>query len=199
MKLFFSPGTCSLHPLITLYETGVPFEAVRVDLRAHRTKEGADYYAINPKGYVPALQLDDGSMLTEGAVIDQYVADLKPEANAIPPAGTFERYRVLEWLNFIASELHKSFAPLHGPAPDEVKEAARARIGKRFDYVAKELEVHPYLVGNAFTVADAYLFNVLTWTTHTGIALGKWPALQGFFLRMMERPAVQAALATQKG
>jgi glutathione S-transferase len=199
MKLYFSPGACSLHPLITLLETGVPFEAVRVDIRAHKTKDGADYFAINPKGYVPALQLDDGSMLTEGAVIDQYVADLKPEAHAIPPAGTFARYRVLEWLNFIGSEIHKAFAPLHGPAPDEVKEAARARIGKRFDYVARELGEHPYLVDDTFSVADAYLFNILTWTTYTGIDLAKWPALQAFFARMMARPSVQAALATQKG
>ena len=197
MKLYYTPGTCSLHPLITINEIGLPVELVRVDLRAHKTQTGADYYAINPKGYVPSLQLDDGTILTEGAVISQYIADQKPAAKMIPPAGTIDRYRVQEWLNFFASEVHKTFSPMFG-ASDEVKEQARAKLSKRFDVVAKALEQHPYLVGDTFSVADAYLFNMLTWTSFTGIDLARWPAIQAFFARVEERPAVQAALAAQK-
>jgi glutathione S-transferase len=199
MKLYFSPGACSLHPHITARETGLPIELVRVDLRAHKTQDGADYYAVNPKGYVPALKLDDGTILTEGAVIDQYIADRKPEARLIPAAGTLERYRVQEWLNFIASEIHKAFAPLFFGGSDQDKEQARARIGKRFDLAARTLDARPYLVGDTFSVADAYLFNMLTWTAHTGIDLAKWPSLQAFFARVEQRPAVQAALAAEKG
>ena len=198
MKLYFSPGACSLHPHITLREAGLAFELVRVDLRAHKLHDGSDFYAINPKGYVPVLELDDGARLTEGAVIDQYVADRKPESKLLPPAGTMERYRVQEWLNFIAAEVHKAFGPLFGN--DEApKEAARARVGKRLDFVAKALESRPYLMGDTFTVADAYLYNMLRWTAHGGIDLAKWPALQAFFARVDARPAVQAALAAEKG
>jgi glutathione S-transferase len=197
MKYYYSPGACSIHPQITLQETGLPVELVRVDLRAHKTQDGGDYYAVNPKGYVPSLQLDDGTVLTEGAVITQYVADQRPEARMIPPPGTLDRYRVQEWLNFIATEIHKAFAPLFGGS-DEAKEQARARVSKRFDFVAKALEGRSYLVGDTFSVADAYLFNMLTWTTFSGIDLGKWPALQAFFARVRERPSVQAALAAQK-
>ena len=199
MKLYFSPGACSLHPHIALREAGIPFDLVRVDLRAHKTHDGKDFFAVNPKGYVPALELDDGSILTEGAVIDQYVADRKPEAKLAPPAGTMERYRLQEWLNFIASEVHKSFGPLFGGAADELKQQARDRIGKRFDLIAKELTAHPYLLGDTFSVADGYLYNMLRWTTFTGIDLAKWPALRAFFARVEARPAVQAALAAEKG
>ncbi len=197
MKYYFSPGACSLHPQIVLQETGVPAELVRVDLRAHKTQDGSDYYAVNPKGYVPALQLDDGTILTEGAIIAQYIADQRPEAKMIPPPGTIERYRVQEWQNFIATEIHKAFGPLFGGS-DEAKEQARARVSKRLDLVAHALEAHPFLVGDTFSVADAYLFNMLTWTTFTGIDLAKWPALQAFFARVQQRPSVQAALAAQK-
>jgi len=197
MKLYFSPGTCSLHPQIVLREAGLPFELVRVDLRAHKTKDGADYNAVNPKGYVPALELDDGGILTEGAVIDQYIAEQKPEAKLIPPAGTMDRYHVLEWMNFIATEIHKAFGPLFGGS-DEAKELARAKVSRRLDYAALALEARPYLVGDTFGVADAYLFNVLTWTRFTGIDLARWPALQAFFARIRERPAVQAALAAER-
>lgn len=199
MKLYFSPGACSLHPHIALREAGLPFELVRVDIRAHKTHDGKDYYAVNPKGYVPALEFDDGSILTEGAVIDQYIADRKPEAKLAPPAGTMERYRLQEWLNFIATEVHKSFAPLFGHAPDEVKQPARDRIGKRFDLLAKTLASQPYLMGETFSVADGYLYNMLRWTTFAGIDLTKWPVLQSFFARVEARPAVQAALAAEKG
>ena len=194
MKLYFAPGTCSLHPHIALLEAGQSFDLVRVDTRAHKTQDGTDYYTINPKGYVPALELDDGSVLTEGAVISQYVADRKPESKLAPPAGTMDRYRLQEWLNFIASEIHKSFGVLFGNAPDEFKKQVRARIGGRFDLVSRTLESSPYLLGSAFTVADAYLYNMLRWTRHTGIELGKWPALTAFFARVDERPSVKKAL-----
>jgi glutathione S-transferase len=197
MKLYFTPGACSLHPHIVLRETALPFELVRVDLRAHKLHDGADFFAVNPKGYVPALELDDGSILTEGAVIDQYVADRTPDAKLIPPAGTMERYRLQEWLNFVASEIHKAFGPLFGN--DEAwKDAARIRIAKRFDFVARTLATQPYLMGQAFSVADAYLYNMLRWTLHTGIDLAHWPALQAFFAGVDARPAVQAALAAER-
>lgn len=197
MKLYFSPGACSLHPHIALREAGLTFDLVRVDLRAHKTQDGRDYYAVNPKGYVPALELDDGSLLTEGAVIDQYIADRKPEAKLLPAAGTMDRYRVQEWLNFIASEIHKAFSPLFGN-DEAAKDQARTRIGKRFDLVSKALESKSYLVGDAFTVADGYLFNMLRWTAFTGIDLAKWPALKAYFERIEQRPAVKAALAAEK-
>jgi glutathione S-transferase len=198
MKLYFSPGACSLHPHIVLRELGLPFDLVRVDIRAHKLHDGSDFYAINPKGYVPTLELDDKSILTEGAVIDQYLADKKPESHLLPAAGTMERTRAQEWLNFIAAEIHKSFTPLFGN-DETVKEAARARVGKKLDFVSRTLEKQPYLMGETFTAPDAYLYNMLRWTTHTGIDLAKWPALQAFFARVDARPAVQAALAAEKG
>jgi glutathione S-transferase len=200
MKLYFSPGACSLHPHIALREAGLPFDLVRVDLRAHKTKDGGDYYAINPKGYVPTLELDDGTRLTEGAVIDQYIADRKPESKLAPPAGTMERYRLQEWLNFIAAEIHKSFSPLFNPAtPDEVKAQFKERIGKRFDLLEKTLDGRPYLLGETFSVADGYLFNMIRWTNFTGIDMKPWPKLQAFFQRVGERPAVKAALEAEQG
>jgi glutathione S-transferase len=199
MKLYFSPGACSLHPHITLREAGIPFDLVRVDLRAHKLSgAGDDYYGVNPKGYVPLLELDDGTRLSEGAVIDQYIADRKPEAGLIPKAGTIERYRAQEWLNFIATELHKQFSPLFYPTTaDDVKTQQRERIGKRFDLIEKTLAKQPYLLGESFTVPDAYLFNMLRWTEHTGIDRAKWPALTAFFERVGARPAVKAALEAE--
>jgi glutathione S-transferase len=197
MKLYFSPGACSLHPDITLREAGLPFDLVRVDLRAHKLHDGTDFYGITPKGLVPALELADGQILTEGAVIDQYVADLVPETGLAPPAGTMARLRLQEWLNFIASEIHKAFGPLFGN-DEAAKEVARARLAKRFDFVARTLATQPYLMGEVFTVADAYLYNMLRWTLRTGIDLAKWPALQAFFARVDARPSVQAALAAEK-
>jgi glutathione S-transferase len=197
MKLYYSPGACSLHPHISLREAEVPFELERVNLPSHKLSDGSDYYAVNPKGYVPALRLDDGSLLTEGAVIDQYIADLKPEKNLLPRAGTIERYRVQEWLNFISAEIHKAFAPLFGK-DDTAKDAARTKIGGRLDYIEKTLGSKPYLTGDTFTVADAYLFNMLRWTGFTGIDLAKWPGLKAFAERVERRPAVAAALAAEK-
>jgi glutathione S-transferase len=197
MKLYFSPGACSLHPDITLREAGLPFDLVRVDIRAHKLHDGTDFYGINPKGLVPALELSDGQILTEGAVIDQYVADLAPETGLAPPAGTMERLRLQEWLNFIATEIHKAFGPLFGN-DEAAKEVARARLAKRFDFVARTLATRPYLMGEAFTVADAYLYNMLRWTLRTGIDMAQWPALQAFFARVDARPSVQAALEAEK-
>jgi glutathione S-transferase len=200
MKLYFSPGACSFHPHVSLREAGIPFELVRVDIRAHKIAGGGDdYYGVNPKGYVPLLELDDGSRLSEGAVIDQYIADQKPESGLIPRAGTMERYRVQEWLNFISSELHKQFSPLFYPTTsDETKKAQRERIGGRFDLIEKTLAKQPFLTGETFTVADAYLFNMLMWTDHTGIDRTKWPAIVAFFDRVSARPAVKAAFEAEK-
>lgn len=200
MKLYYSPGACSLHPHIVAREAGVPVDLVRVDLRAHKlSASGDDYYGVNPKGYVPLLELDDGSRLSEGAVIDQYLADKNPDARLIPRAGTIERYRAQEWLNFIATELHKQFSPLFSPAtPDAVKDAQRQRIGGRFDLIEKTLAKQPYLLGDAFSVADAYLFNMVRWTEHTGIDRSKWPALVAFYDRVAQRPAVKAALEAER-
>jgi glutathione S-transferase len=198
MKLYYTPGACSLHPHIALREAGIAFDLVRVDLRAHKLQDGSDFYGINGKGYVPVLELDSGERLTEGAVIDQYIADQKPESKLVPAAGTIERYRVQSWLNFIASEVHKSFSPLFGP--DETQKGpARKRVENRFDYLQKALADQPYLTGSTFTIADAYLFNMLQWAPHTGFDLDRWPALKAFHARVGDRPAVQAALAAEKG
>jgi glutathione S-transferase len=199
MKLYFSPGACSLHPQIALREAGVPFELVRVNLGAHKLTDGTDYYAINPKGYVPALELDDGTRLTEGAVIVQYVADRNPSAKLLPPAGTLERLRVQEWLHFIGTEVHKQFSPLFNPQlPDEQRESQKRKIAGRFDLIEKQLQATPYLTGDTFTVADGYLFNLLRWTAGTGFDLVRWPALKAYFERIGERPSVQAAIEAER-
>jgi glutathione S-transferase len=200
MKLYYSPGACGLHPQIALREAGVAFDLVRVDLRAHKLTDGTDFYAINPKGYIPVLELDDGTRLTEGAIIDQYVADRNPAAKILPPAGTLERLRVQEWLHFIGTEVHKAFSPLFNPSlPDAEKDAIRKRIGGRFDYVVKQLAGKTFLTGDTFTVADGYLYNMLRWTAFTGIDLKAWPELQAYFDRVDARPAVKAAVAAEKG
>jgi glutathione S-transferase len=199
MKLYFSPGACSLASHIALREAGIDFQAEKVDLRTHKTAAGGDYYAINPKGYVPALQLDDGAVLTEGAAIMQYIADQKPASRLAPVAGTLERYRLQEWLNFVGSELHKSFSPLFNPAtPDELRKATRERLEKRLEYVAGQLAGRSYLMGEQFTVADAYLFTVLSWTQAVGLDRAKWPVLEAYYQRVGERRAVQAAREAEK-
>jgi glutathione S-transferase len=198
MKLYYSPGACSLHPQIVLREAGLPFDLVRVDLRAHKLADGSDYYAINPKGYVPVLELDDGAHVTEGAVIDQYLADRNPSAKLLPPAGTLERIRVQEWLHFIATEIHKQFSPLFNPMlPDADRETQRKKIATRFDYIEKDLGTKSYLTGETFTVADAYLFNMLRWTAHTGIDLARWPRLAAYVARIEPRPSVKAAIEAE--
>lgn len=199
MKLYYSPGACSLSPHIVLRETGLPFDLERVDLKTKQTETGADYRAINPKGYVPALRLDGDSILTEGPAIVQYLADRVPDRKLAPPSGTLERYRLMEWLNFITSELHKSFGALFNPqASEDWKAFVRGLLGQRLDYVAAQLDGQDYLMGDAFAVADAYLFTVLNWGQWTGIDIGKWPALKAYHARMAARPAVRAALVAEK-
>lgn len=198
MKLYYIPGACSLSPHIILREAGLSFDLVKVDGKTKKTDSGADFNAINPKGYVPLLELDDGQRLTEGAVIVQYLADRKPEAKLAPAAGTPDRYRLQEWLNFIASEVHKGFSPLFNPQlPESWKTVVVDRLGTRFDYLSKHLEKNQYLMGNGFSVADAYLFTVLNWTRFVGIDLGKWPLLQAYSARIAARPSVQQALAAE--
>ena len=188
MKLFYSPGACSFAPHIALYEAGLPFEAVKVDLRTHKLADGSDYYAINPKGYVPLLELDDGTRLSEVAVILQYIADRKPGTLA-PAFGSMERYRLMEWLNFISSELHKQFNPLWYPdTPDATKQTQRTRLARRFDYLNPILAKQPYLMGENFTVADAYLHAILNWSGQLKVDLSPWPALLEYQRRVAARP-----------
>jgi glutathione S-transferase len=199
MKLYFSPGACSFSPHIVLREAGLPFQLEKVDTKAHRTAGGADFYEVNPKGYVPALQMDDGQVLTEGAAIVQYIADLKPESKLAPAAGTMARYRLQEWLNFIATELHKAYSPLFRPTtPEEVKQTQRDLIARRLEYVAKHLGGQQYLMGDAFTVADAYLFTILRWSKGVNVDLGKWPTLRPYMDRISARPAVAAAMEAER-
>jgi glutathione S-transferase len=198
VKLYLSPGACSLSPHIVLREAGLPFDVEQVDTKTHQLKSGGDYYKINPKGYVPALALDDGQILTEGVAIVQYLADKKPETKLAPAAGTMDRYRLQEWLTFISSEIHKGFSVLFNPkSTDDTKQGARERLGTRFDFLEKHIQGKTYLMGDTFTVADAYLFTVLRWSAFTGIDLGKWGGLKAYFSRVHERPAVRAALEAE--
>jgi glutathione S-transferase len=198
MKLYFSPGTCSLSPHIALREAGLPVELVKVDLRAKTLSDGSDFRTVNPKGYVPAIQLPDGSLLTEGPAIVQYIADQAPQSGLAPAAGTIERYRLQETLNYISTELHKSFSPLFNPnAPEAWKAQVKTMLAARFDLLSARLEGQSYLFGDQFTVADGYLFTVLNWTRLVGIDLSAWPVLTAFQKRVASRPAVQAALAAE--
>ncbi len=195
MKLYFSPGACSLASHIALLEAGLPFSTERVDLGKKLTASGADFRAINPKGYIPALELGSGNVLTEGPAILQYIADQAPAAQLAPAAGTIERYRVMEWLNFIGTELHKNFSPLFNPsASEDMKTAGRTSLAQRFGYVARMLEGRDYLAGDQFSVADAYLFTVASWSGFVGFDLSDWPVLQAYLARVAARPAVQQAL-----
>lgn len=195
MKLYFSPGACSLASHIALLEAGLPFATEKVDLAKKLTASGADFRAINPKGYVPALELDGGGVLTEGPAILQYIADQAPAGQLAPATGTIGRYRVIEWLNFIGTELHKNFSPLfNGAASEDMKNAARTSLAHRFGYVARMLEGREYLSGEQFSVADAYLFTVASWSGFVGFDLSDWPLLQAYIARIAARPAVQQAL-----
>ena len=197
MKLYYSPGACSLAPHIALVESGLPFTAVKVDLRTPKLADGSDYYTINTKGYVPLIELPDGDRLSEVAVILQYIADRKPGTLAAA-FGTMERYHAMEWLNFVATEVHKQFAPLWYPTtPDATKEAQRAKLATRFDLIAKTLATQPYLTGETFTVADAYLFTVVNWAGTLKIDLAPWPALQAFQARVAARPKVREAMKAE--
>lgn len=200
MKLYYAPGACSLAPHIALREADRRFDLERVDLKSHRTASGGDYTLVTPKGYVPALQLDGpGSpILTEVAVILQYIGDLAPEAHLVPAPGTFARLHQQEWLNFISSEIHKQFGPLmHAKTPRVVESHQRAKIGERFLYLQDVLDDRAFLMGESFTVADAYLFTMMQWCQGHGIDLQLYPNLDEYESRIANRPAVQAALAAE--
>ena len=199
MKLYYAPGACSLAPHIILREAGESVSLEKVDLKQGKTETGADFLAINPKGYVPVLQLDDGAMLTEGVVIQQYIADRSPETGLASPRGSRERLRLDELLVFIATELHKPSIPLLAPTtPEDAKPAFREKIGERYDVIEALLaDGRPYLTGEGFTIADAYLYVMTTWSKAIGIDLARWPALTAFARRAGGRPAVQAARAAE--
>jgi len=198
MKLYYSPGACSLSPHIALLEAGLPFEPVLVSTKSHKLRDGEDYYGINSKGYVPLLELDDGQRLSEGPAIVQYIADQAPASKLAPANGTFERYRLQEWLNFITSELHKGFSPLFNPAvPEESKAISRAKLIERFTWVDVQLAGKDYLMGDQFTVADGYLFTVANWGGHVGVDLSGLPTLAAYRARVAARPAVHAAMQAE--
>ena len=198
MQLYYSPGACSLASHITAREAGITLDLKRADLKAKKVEDGSDYLAINSKGSVPALKLDNGQALTEGVAIMQYLADQMPASNLAPKNGTLERYRVQEWLNYITSEVHKSFSPMFNPANDPaVKEYALTNLQKKFDWINTQLTGKKYLTGDAFTIADAYLFTVVNWTNGLGIDLAKWPALKEFQARVAARPKVQEAMEAE--
>ena len=195
MQLYFSPGACSLATHITLRELGLSVDLKRVDTKTKKTADGADFYAVNSKGAVPALKLDNGQVLTEGVVLMQYLVDQKGDSTLLPKFGSPERYRVLEWLNYVTSEIHKGYSPLWNASADpKVKEYALANLEKKLDWVNQQLVGKKYLTGDNFTVADAYLYTVVNWSFFLGMNLDKWPALREFHARVAARPTVQAAL-----
>jgi glutathione S-transferase len=198
MQLYFSPGACSLASHIALRESGLPFDLKLTDVKNKKLEDGSDFFAVNSKGAVPALRLDNGQVLTEGPAILQYVADQSPGSHLAPKNGTLERSRVQEWLNYITSEIHKGFSPLFNPTADpKVKEYAIQNLEKRFDWLNKQLTGKQYLTGETFTIADAYLFVVTNWSNFVGIDLGRWPALQDFQARVAARPKVQEAMEAE--
>jgi len=198
MKLYYSPGACSLASHIVAEEAGIALQLEKVDIRAKRTEGGADFWQVNPKGYVPALALDDGEVLTEGTAIVQYLADQKPASGLAPANGTLPRYRLLEWLGYINSEIHKSYSPLFKP---DVTDAVRAErleyLARRYQFIDSALAKQSFLLGEQFSVADAYLFTVTNWAGHVGLDLSGFPAVQSFQQRVAARPAVQAAMKAE--
>jgi glutathione S-transferase len=199
MKLYFSPGACSLAPHIVLREAGADFTLEKVDTAKHVTSQGDDYYTVNAKGSVPLLETTDGMRLSEGAIIAQYIADSAGNTDLMPKAGTVERYRVMEWQNYVATELHKSFAPLfNNPGVDDAaKGHFAASLQKKFKWVSSQLENKHYLTGDQFTAADAYLFVVAGWSKYVNLDLSEHKNLQAFMARVAERPAVKAALKAE--
>ena len=198
MKLYYSPGACSLAAHIVAKEEGLAIAIERVDLKTHRTEHGGDFRLLNPKGYVPALELDDGSVLTEGVAILPFLADQRPEAGLAPPPGTMARTRLVEWLAFLASELHKSFGPLFHHGDDTLKGEARETIERWLAYVEDRLEGHDFLMGDHFSVADAYLFVMLRWLDLAQIRSSDYPLLTSYRQRIAARPAVQAAMREER-
>jgi glutathione S-transferase len=198
MKLYYSPGACSLAPHIVAREAGLPVSLEKVDLATRTTETGAAFQSINPKGYVPALALEDGGVLTEVAALLQYLADRAPQAALIPPHGTLERYRVIEWLTFISSEIHKGFGPLWSPGtPEATRAATLEKLSRRFALLDEHLAGRPYLTGDAFTVADAYLFTVVSWSPILSVDLAPFPNLRAYLQRIAARPAVRQALSAE--
>jgi glutathione S-transferase len=198
MKLYYSPGACSMSPHIVAQEAGIPLTLEAVNLKTKVTATGKDYNTINSKGSVPCLELDNGQILTEGPAIVQYLADLKPEAKLAPANGTFERVRLQEWLNFVTSDMHKTLGGMFNPKmPDEFKAVVKEMLGKRFDWLSAQLTGKDYLTGAQFTIADAYLFTVLGWTAMLNIDLSKWPVLTSYQARVAARPAVQKAMEAE--
>lgn len=198
MKLYYSPGACSLSPHIALHESGLAFEAIATPTKTHKLPDGTDYYTVNPLGYVPFLTLDNGKSLREGPAIVQYIADQVPDKHLAPANGTFERYQLQEWLTFIGTELHKTFSPLFVPTtPAETKSASIERLQSRLKWVDGELSGKQYLMGNTFTVADGYLFVVTNWAQYVGLDLNGYPNLVAFRARVAARPAVIAAMKAE--
>ena len=195
MKLYYSPGACSLSPHIVANEIGIPLELEKVDTKTKQTEHGSDYLAINPKGYVPALRLDDGALLTEGPAIVQYLADQKPGSGIAPANGTLARYRLQEMLGYINSELHKTYSPLFNPnTTDAVRADREAYLRKRYALIEQTLSGQPFLLGDQFSAADAYLFTVTNWARVLKLDLSEFPNLMAFQKRVAERPAVQGAM-----
>jgi glutathione S-transferase len=195
MKLYYAPGACSMAPHIALCEAGLSYDLEKVDLAAKTTEGGADYTGINPKGYVPALALDDGQVLTEVSAVVQYIADQAPGSGLAPQPGTTERYKLLEWLGFIATEVHKGFGPLWKPdTPDAYKPIVRDNLAKRFGYLDSQLVDRDHLMGSGFTVADAYCFTILNWTNFHSIDLTAFPNVSAYVSRVAARPKVQQAM-----
>jgi glutathione S-transferase len=198
MKLYYAPGACSLAPHIVAREAGVPLDLEKVDLGTRTIASGRAYAEINPKGYVPALEVRSGEVMTEVSALIQYLADEAPQAGLMPAVGTAERYKTLEWIGFVATEIHKGFGPLWNPAmPDDVKQAAKDKLFQRFAYIDQRLAGRPYLTGERFTVADAYLFTVTNWTNFHGLSLAEYPNLAAFMGRVAARPKVQEALQAE--
>lgn len=197
MKLYYAPGACSLSPHIVLEESGLPFELEKVDLQTKETASGQDFYLVNTKGSVPALELDDGQVLTEGAAIVQYLGDQVPEKELISLPKTMERYRVMEWLNFIATELQKSFTPIFNPAYASCREEAKKTLLRQFDFVDRRLTGKSYVMGERFTVVDAYLFTISTWIEAAELSVDQWKALSAYRKRISERPAVCRAMMAE--
>ena len=198
MKLYYAPGACSLSPHIVARELGIKVDLQKVNTKDKSMEGGGDFWQVNGKGYVPTLELDDGQRLTEGPAIVQYLADQKPESGLAPKNGTFERYQVQEWLNFLTSEVHKQFSPLFRPnTPEDYKSIAKENLGKRFDWLDQQLKGKDYLTGKQFTVADAYLFVLTNWTKPTNIDLSKWPNVQAFNKRVAARPKVKEAMQAE--
>ncbi|QKX16713.1 glutathione transferase GstA [Microbulbifer sp. YPW1] len=196
MKLFYAPGACSLSPHIVACEAGIDLELCKVDLKAKETETGGDYTQVNPKGYVPALQLEGGEVLTEGPAIVQFLAEQKPEKKLAPEYGSLDHYRVLEWLNYISTEVHKSFVPLFWDGSDDEKSAAKEKVGKAFQFVEDRLG-GDYLLGDNFCIADAYLFTVYNWCDKVGVDTDSWPKLKAFAERMSQRDGVQKAMKAE--